>query len=225
MDGVHDLGGMHGFGPIVREADEPVFHAPWEGAVYALMRVSLGQQMFNIDEMRHGIERMAPADYLASTYYERWLASIERNLAEKGVLTREEIDARAAQLRAHPEAEPPRREDPALLERILRAHRAAFQREPTGTPRFQVDDRVVARNIHPKGHTRLPRYARGKQGVIAYCHGYYVLPDTNAHGQGEHPEPLYSVAFAGGELWADSGDPRENLYLDLWESYLEPAGE
>jgi nitrile hydratase subunit beta len=225
VDGVHDLGGMHGFGPIVREADEPVFHARWEGAVYALMRASLGQGLFNIDQMRHGIERMAPADYLASTYYERWLASIERNLTEKGVLTRDEIEARAAQLRAQPDAPAPQREDPALVERLFRAHRAAFQREPTGTPRFQPGDRVITRKIHPKGHTRLPRYARGKQGVIHSYYGYYVFPDTHAHGQGEHPEPLYSVCFASSELWADAADPQAKLYLDLWESYLEPADE
>jgi nitrile hydratase beta subunit len=223
VDGVHDLGGMHGFGPVVREKDEPVFHAPWEGRVYALMRTAMGQGVFNIDEMRHGIERMAPAEYLASTYYERWLASIERNLVEKGVLTPEEIEARAAQLREQSGAELPRREDPALYERLVHAHRADFKREAAGTPRFAVGDRVVTRNIHPKGHTRLPRYARAKQGTIEHFHGWYVFPDTSAHGQGEHPEPLYSVGFAGRELWADWGDPREKLYLDLWESYLEPA--
>lgn len=223
MDGVHDLGGMHGFGPVVREEHEPVFHAPWEGTVYALMRAALGQGLYNIDEMRHGIERMPPADYLRASYYERWLASIERNLVEKGILTPEEIAARAAYYREHPDAPLPQRAAPGLADRLLAAHRASYRRPPTGTPRFAVGDRVVTRRMYPKGHTRLPRYARGKQGVIDHFHGYYVFPDTNAHGQGEQPQPLYSVRFAARELWADAADPQGQVYLDLWESYLEPA--
>ncbi|HLH22791.1 MAG TPA: nitrile hydratase subunit beta [Chloroflexota bacterium] len=223
MDGVHDLGGMHGFGPVVREENEPVFHAPWEGTVYAINRTAMGIGLYNIDEMRHGIERLPPAEYLRSTYYERWLATIERNLIEKGVLSAAEIDARLAYLREHPDAEPPRRADPALLERVLRGARAAFQRPPTGEPRFHVGDAVVTRNIHPKGHTRLPRYARDKHGTISHYHGYYVFPDTQAHGQGEQPQPVYSVAFDARELWDGAAEPRARVYLDLWESYLEPA--
>src|SRR2546423_13031862 len=154
MDGVHDLGGMHGFGPVAREDNEPVFHARWEGTVYAINRMAMGVGLYNIDEMRHGIERLPPAEYLRSTYYERWLATIERNLVEKGVLSAEEIEARLAYLREHPEAHPPRREDPALVDRVLRGARAAFQRAPTGEPRFRVGDQVVTKNIHPNGPTR-----------------------------------------------------------------------
>jgi nitrile hydratase subunit beta len=223
MDGIHDLGGMHGFGPVAREEHEPVFHAPWEGTVYAINRMAMGTGLYNIDEMRHGIERLPPAQYLGSTYYERWLATIERNLVEKGVLSADEIEARLAALQAHPDAAPPRREDPALVERVLRGARAAFQREPTGEPRFHAGDAVVARNIHPKGHTRLPRYARGKRGTISYYHGFYIFPDTHAHGRGEAPQPVYSVCFEARELWADAAEPRQGVYLDLWESYLEPA--
>jgi nitrile hydratase subunit beta len=223
MDGVHDLGGMHGFGPVVREPDEPVFHAPWEGTVYAINRLAMGVGLYNIDEMRHGIERLPPAQYLGSTYYERWLATIEQNLVEKGVLSTDEIEARLAALREHPEAEPPRREDPSLVDRVLRSARAAFQRDPTGEPRFREGETVVTRNIHPKGHTRLPRYARGKRGTISYYHGYYVFPDTHAHGQGEAPQPVYSVCFEARDLWDGAAEPQERVYLDLWESYLEPA--
>jgi nitrile hydratase len=223
MDGVHDLGGMHGFGPVVREENEPVFHAPWEGTVYAINRLAMAVGLYNIDEMRHGIERLPPAQYLGSTYYERWLATIERNLVEKGVLSAEEIEARLAALRAHPDAELPRREDPALVERVLQGARAAFQREPAGEPRFRVGDAVVTKNLHPKGHTRLPRYARGKRGTVSHYHGYYVFPDTHAHGQGEAPQPVYSVCFEARELWDGAAEPRERVYLDLWESYLEPA--
>src|SRR5436309_2637145 len=136
MDGVHDLGGMHGFGPVAREDNEPVFHARWEGTVYAINRMAMGVGLYSIDEMRHGIERLPPAEYLRSTYYERWLATIERNLVEKGVLSAEEIEARLAQLRANPEAEGPRREDPALVERVLAGGGAAFGGDPPGEPRF-----------------------------------------------------------------------------------------
>jgi nitrile hydratase beta subunit len=224
MNSIHDLGGMHGLGPIQREENEPVFHAEWEKHVYAINRTRawLG---YNIDEMRHGIERMDPGRYLAATYYERWLDMLERMLAEKGVLTREEIDARTAFLRDHPEDEIPRREDPALLaqlEESLRAH-PGFDREATSPPRFTVGDRVVTRHWQPVGHTRLPRYARGKRGTIHRVHGAYVFPDTNAHGAGEQPQWVYSVGFDGRELWDDSAEPRECLYLDLWESYLAPA--
>ncbi|HEY7063417.1 MAG TPA: nitrile hydratase subunit beta [Chloroflexota bacterium] len=224
MDGVHDLGGMHGFGPVMREPNEPVFHASWEGTVYALNRWAMGSGLYNIDEMRHGIERMPPAEYLGSTYYERWLATIERNLVEKGVLSPAEIEARIAHYRDHPDAPLPRRDDPALAERVIQAARAAFRRDPTGEPRFRVGDAVVTKRFHPRGHTRLPRYARGKRGTIHHYHGYYVFPDTHAHGQGEHPQALYSVSFAGAELWDGAAEPAERLYLDLWESYLEPAG-
>jgi nitrile hydratase subunit beta len=223
MDGVHDLGGMHGFGPVVPEENEPVFHARWEGTVYAINRLAMGIGLYNIDEMRHGIERLPPAQYLGSTYYERWLATIERNLVEKGLLSADEIEARLAHLRDHPDAAPPRREDPALVERVLRGARAAFQREPMREPRFLVGDTVVTKNIHPKGHTRLPRYARGKQGTISHYHGFYVFPDTQAHGQGEQPQPLYSVCFEAGDLWDASAEPHQRVYIDLWESYLEEA--
>ncbi|HZR98414.1 MAG TPA: nitrile hydratase subunit beta [Chloroflexota bacterium] len=223
MDGVHDLGGMHGFGPVVREENEPVFHAPWEGTVYAINRLAMGVGLYNIDEMRHGIERLPPAQYLGSTYYERWLATIEQNLVEKGVLSADEIEARLAALRQNPDAELPRREDPALVQRVLEGARAAFQRPPTGEPRFRVGDAVVTKNIHPKGHTRLPRYARGKRGTISHYHGFYVFPDAHAHGQGEAPQPVYSVGFEARELWDGAAEPQERVYLDLWESYLEPA--
>lgn len=225
MNGVHDMGGMHGFGPVVREENEPVFHAPWEKQAYAMTRAARAQGLINSDESRHGIERMPPAEYLAASYYERWLASLERNLIDKGVLTAEEIEARTAHYRQHPEAEVPRREDPALVDLMLRLQRTRpdFQKEPGLPPRFAVGDRVVTRNFQPSGHTRLARYARGKHGVVHAVHGTFVFPDTNAHGQGEQPQPLYSVRFEAGELWDGSAEPRAAVLLDLWESYLEPA--
>jgi nitrile hydratase len=225
VNGIHDMGGMQGFGPVPREENEPVFHAPWERSVYAISRIRGLHDLFTMDEMRHGVERIPPADYLESSYYARWIAAFDRVLVEKGVLTREEIDARIAHFAAHSEAEATRREDPALVERLTATLRArpSFERPPSGEPRFGVGDRVVTRNIHPRGHTRLPRYARGKRGTISAVHGYHVFPDTNAHGEGEQPQPLYSVCFEARELWDGAAEAGQSLYLDLWESYLEPA--
>jgi nitrile hydratase subunit beta len=224
MNGPHDMGGMHGFGPVVREENEPVFHEDWERIVYGMQRAIRVRGLINIDESRHGIERMPPAEYLAASYYERWLASLERNLVEKGVISREELDIRTALLRERPETPAPQREDPELLA-LLEAPpngQELYQRDGAA-PRFAVGDRVVTRNLNPHGHTRLPRYVRGKRGTIHAVRGCYVFPDTHAHGQGEQPQPMYTVSFAGEELWGPSTEPRERVYIDLWEPYLEPA--
>ena len=225
MDGVHDLGGMQGFGPVEREENEPVFHAVWEAAVLAMQYAGRSRGLFNIDEFRHGIERMAPAHYLASGYYEHWFASIERLLTEKGIVNRADLDARIAALRARPAEPSPRRDDPALTARMLQAVRAgsAAKSEATPAPRFRAGDRVRTRNTHPPGHTRLPRYARGHHGTIERFHGVFTLPDAHAHGRGRQPQPLYAVRFEGRELWGESAEPGHSVYLDLWESYLEPA--
>ena len=225
MNGPHDMGGMHGFGPVVREENEPVFHGEWEKRVQGVMRTAWARGLFNIDEMRHGIERMSPADYLASSYYERWLASAELLLAEKGVVSPEELDARVALLEANPDAPLPRYEDPAFVEgmRARLTARPSYEREGPA-PRFAVGDRVRARNVHPTGHTRLPRYARGKRGVIHTFRGCHIFPDAHAHGQGEQTQPLYSVRFEARELWDESAEAGGGVYLDLWETYLEADG-
>jgi nitrile hydratase len=221
MNGVHDMGGMHGFGPIEREVDEPVFHADWEAHVRALQRLTVGRGYFNLDAFRYGIERMDPADYLRSSYFERWLATIEYNLIHEGHLTADEVNARAAYLRDHPDAQfpPPERDEPGEQ----RENRQTGESLPVLTPRFAVGDEVVTRNVHATGHTRLPRYARGKRGVIQIVHGSEVFPDTNAHGLGENPQVVYNVRFDGQELWGSSAEPRQTLSIDLWESYLDPA--
>lgn len=225
VNGVHDLGGMHGLGPVQREADEPVFHAPWEGRVLAMQRALSVHRLLVIDEYRHAIERLPPADYLTFSYYQKWLAGLERLAVEKGILTREEIDARAAHYAASPDAPLPTRVDPDLVDRAerMQTSRAHFDRPATRPARFAVGDRVRTRREQPRGHTRLPRYARGRLGTIHAVHGFYVFPDTVAHGAGEDPQPLYSVCFEGAELWGESTEPRERLYLDLWERYLEPG--
>ena len=224
MDGVHDVGGMHGFGPVEREQDESVFHGAWEAAVVAMMRAGGRRGVYNIDEFRHGIERMDPAHYLASSYYEHWLDGITRIFLEKGVVGAEELAARTEFFRARPELPaaaalsgppPPRVPHAEWVQSAVR--------EGQGTPRFAPGDAVVTRNFHPTGHTRLPRYARGKRGVIHVVHGTHVFPDTNAHGLGEAPQPLYSVRFEAGELWGESAEPNQHVHLDLWEAYLLPG--
>jgi nitrile hydratase len=225
MNGVHDMGGMHGFGPIEPERNGEAFHAAWEKRVAALNGAIGVHGLWNIDQFRHGIERMDPALYLRAGYYERWLASIETNLIERGVLTREEIDARTEGFQVDPAAAMPRREDPALAKLVV-DQRLATGRAPRregATPRFKPGDAVVTRNMHPRGHTRLPRYARGKRGVVDRFHGVDTLPDKSAHGLGPSPEPLYSVRFDAGELWGGSAAGRQRVYIDLWESYLEEA--
>jgi nitrile hydratase len=224
MNGAHDMGGMHGFGPVIREENEPVFHEPWERTVYGMQRALRVRGIINIDESRHGIERMPPAEYLAASYYERWLSSLERNLAEKGIVSPDELASRTALLREHPDTPTPQRDDPELRALMTKPSNgpAEYQRE-TDAPRFAVGDKVVTRNVHPTGHTRLPRYVRGKPGTIHAVRGGYILPDANAHRLGEQPQPMYTVRFEGTDLWGPSTEPRECVHVDLWESYLEPA--
>lgn len=223
MDGVHDMGGMHGFGPIPIEHDEPVFHAWWEGHVYAL-GASGGRFFPNIDASRHSLEKLPPAEYLADTYYERWLRRMELRVIELGLITEAELKARQAEYVADPDLEVPRRSDPDFEARLQqRFQRQPPLNQPDGMPpRFTAGDRVQTKNIHPAGHTRLPRYARQKRGVIHLVHGSHVFPDTNAHGLGPQPQGVYSVRFDARELWGDDAEGRGCVYLDLWDAYLEP---
>jgi nitrile hydratase subunit beta len=225
MDGVHDLGGMQGFGPVEREDDEPTFHAAWEAAVLAMMRAGGARGVFNIDEFRHGIERMNPSYYLRATYYEKWLDGIARIFVEKGVVSEEDLRARTAFFSARPDA-PATAALAAPLPARAPSNAGWVQdaiRETGAAPRFAIGAPVVTRDFHPWGHTRLPRYARGKRGAIARFHGVHVFPDTNAHGRGEDPQPLYSVWFDARELWGESAEANQRVHIDLWESYLEPG--
>jgi len=228
MNGVHDMGGMQGFGPVVREQQEPLFHAPWERQLFGIMAGVGRYRLYHTDEFRRAIESMEPAEYLAASYYERWLRAIETNLIEKGVLSREAIEARLQELCAAPDAPPPSPgapvSEPPHAIRTGGMNDPAEPSEPAA--RFSVGDRVLTRNMHPRGHTRLPRYARGKHGVIERVYRAYLLPDTNAHGLGHDPQPVYSVGFTAAELWGDAAEPNQHINIDLWESYLqrvEPA--
>lgn len=219
MNGVHDMGGMHGFGPVEPEANEPVFHAPWEGRVLALRRAAGAWRKWNIDAGRHSIETLPPADYLRMSYYEKWLASCEKLLLGAGLVTPQELASGRRDPKV-PVATPPLTADrvPAVL-----AAGGPTQRLVSATPRFAAGDTVRARNLHPAGHTRLPRYARGRRGIVERDHGAHVLPDSNARFDGENPQFLYTVRFAARELWGDEANPADTIHLDLWEDYLEPA--
>jgi nitrile hydratase len=219
MNGVQDLGGMMGFGPVNPEADEPLFHAPWERRVLGLT-VALGAAgKWTIDMSRHARESLPPAEYLASSYYEIWAKGVERLAVKAGLVSPEELRlGRALTPPAPVKRIVTAAEVPAVLARGGPADRPATQ-----PARFRVGDRVRTRNMHPRGHTRLPRYARDREGVIEIVHGTHVFPDTNAHGEGENPQWLYTVRFSGAELWGEEADPTLVVSVDAWESYLEPA--
>jgi nitrile hydratase len=226
VDGIHDLGGMHGFGKVERDDHEGRFAADWEAAVVAIMRGGRRAGLFNIDEFRHGIERMPPARYLTLSYFERWLDGLTRLLVEKGVVDPAVLEARARFFAAHPDtpATAARESRPLGPSAPRPGERWPPTREETAPPRFAPGARVLTRVFHPRGHTRLARYARGKRGVVHRYHGVHVFPDAHAHGLGEAPQPLYSVRFEAGELWAEAAEPRAPVYIDLWEGYLEPGG-
>ena len=219
MNGVHDMGGMHGMGPIVREENEPVFHHDWEGRVLALNLAAGALGEWNIDMSRHARERMPAAQYLAASYYEKWLYGLELLLVERGLLTREEVETG----RARGGASGKRVLRAADVEKVLTKGRGFRLPDDGAPPRFKPGDRVVARNIHPTGHTRLPRYARGKRGVIDRDHGVFIFADANAQGLGPKPQHLYSVRFPARELWGAGASPRDAVYVDLWDDHLDPA--
>jgi nitrile hydratase len=218
MNSVHDMGGMHGMGPIPRENDEPVFHATWEGRIYAITRaLRAGGGRQNLDNSRHQLELLPPAEYLRMSYYERWLARLINQLITNGIATREEIESGRPAAGSPPAT-------PAVTAPMVAAlvtRRNSARRNAPVSPRFKVGHRVRARNMHPIGHTRLPRYARGKLGLVVRDHGVFLFPDTNAEFLGEKPQHLYSVRFAARELWGERASSRDFIYLDMWDDYLE----
>jgi nitrile hydratase len=217
VNGVHDMGGMHGFGPIEPEPDEPVFHYRWEARTFALRQACGALGKWNIDMARHANERIPPEAYLPATYYERWLAGLERLLLESGVLTPSELASgnsagpAPAGLVAFP---------PENVAKAVRAGRSYRVDVPVAAG-FAAGARVVTRNINPTGATRLPRYARGKRGTVDRDHGVFIFPDANAAGRGQQPQHLYSVRFLARELWGAEAAPGDCVFLDLWEDYLE----
>ena len=219
MNGIHDMGGMTCFGPILREENEPIFHNPWERRVFGMTMMTMGQ-VDTLDAFRHTGERMDPVHYLSSSYYEHWLAGLETVLVEKGILTKEELATGIARDTSGSTRTPL---PPEAVLAVVQHGAPASRQTGRLTPRFKAGDHVIARNFNPSGHTRLPRYVRGKRGVIDRVHGTFVYPDTNAHGGGEQPQPVYSVRFDAVELWGLTVPARDSLYIDLWEDYLENA--
>ncbi|OLE00947.1 MAG: nitrile hydratase subunit beta [Candidatus Rokubacteria bacterium 13_1_20CM_4_68_9] len=219
MNGVHDMGGMHGLGPVEPEPNEPVFHHDWERKVFALNLATGFIGKWNIDMGRYARELMPGPEYLTTSYYEHWLYGLELLLVEKGLITAEEMRTRRP---AGPAPDGLRVLRPDDVPRRLRASRAARMDDEIPA-QFKAGDEVVARNIHPMGHTRLPRYARGKRGVVDRDHGVFIYPDAHAAGLGKQPQHCYSVRFNARELWGDEASPRDAIYIDLFEPYLEPA--
>lgn len=227
MNSSHDVGGSHGFGPVIAEPDEPVFHEEWERHVFAILLGCLAQGLATGNENRYAMERMGNLRYLNTSYYEHWLIAIESLVVEKGIVSREELDQRLDSAdrgetdfsRADTRDELARR-----LLRIIREGESP-RRDIDRLPQFRIGDRVRTRNEHPVGHTRLPRYARGRIGTVIAFHGNFVFADSDAMKSGENPQPLYTVAFTGHELWGAATETGVLVNLDLWEEHLEAEEE
>jgi nitrile hydratase subunit beta len=214
---VHDMGGMHGFGTVEVEADEPVFHTDWEARVYALQRAMGGTGLWTIDGGRASLENLLPIEYLAASYYKRWFLGLERRVVAHGLVGEDEI---AAGRMLRPGI---RLNHKLTLDDAKAMSFANFDRPAPRPARFKVGDAVRTRNMHPLTHTRLPRYARGKSGHIEAVRGCHVFPDTAAMGAGEDPQWLYTVVFSGRELWGEAADPSINVSIEAFEPYLMPA--
>jgi nitrile hydratase subunit beta len=225
VNGIHDLGGMDGFGRVHVEPNEPVFHEPWESRVFAMLAAVAFTRLTNADQYRHAVERMPPEHYLHASYYERMMTGLATVLVERGKLDRATLDARAGGRfglaePVHPQA----RRD---AERIAAATAPAESVGPGAdaaadlSPRFRVGDAVRVRDIQPHGHTRCPRYVRGRRGVVVRVDRPFSLPDLAAHDVRDRREATYAVGFTAADLWGAS--TRDAIHVDLWESYLERA--
>jgi nitrile hydratase len=214
MNGIHDMGGLHGFGGVEVEANEPVFHARWEARVFGIVQ-SLGGD--NIDAGRHSLERLDPVTYLRNGYYGRWLAALEGTLRDAGIISDEEL---ATRMRRPATAGAPAGTGPSAW---TPPPGIDYARDVDRPALFRDGQQVRTRNHQPAGHTRLPAYARCKRGTIVHRHAAMVYPDDHAHGRGENPQHVYTVRFDGRELWGDAAEPGTAVLLDLFEPYLESA--
>jgi nitrile hydratase len=219
MNGVHDMGGMDGFGKVEPEPNEPVFHQPWEGRVMAMNRAMGATGMWNIDIGRYSREMLPAHVYLSSSYYRKWYLGLEQMLLERGLIDADEVAAGHA-LRP---GKPLRRGNFTVAEVPRVMTRGSFSRPAQAPARFKPGDRVRAKNIHPTTHTRLPRYVRGHVGVVERLHGTHVFPDSVTTGRGDDPQWLYTVRFDSRELWGPDADPTVTISIDAFEPYLDPA--
>jgi nitrile hydratase subunit beta len=218
MNSVHDMGGMHGFGKVSEEPNEPVFHADWEGRTFAMSMVMRTLGLWNID-MSRAEQEMLPAHlYLASSYYERWGRGLEQLVLKHGLASKEEMAAGHARTTGKPLGSNLK---PADVTALLT--RGSYERPAPAPARFKAGDRVRARNINPPTHTRLPRYVRGHIGTVVALRGCHVFPDSVVRVAGEDPHWLYTVVFDGRDLWGPDSDPSLKVSVEAWEPYLEPA--
>ena len=209
MDGVHDLGGMQGFGPVEVEPDEPTFHGEWEARTFAVAMGALDAGGFNTPMFRHAIERMDPGHYLTSSYFEHWLTGVATLLVEEGMISRDELDTRVG---VFPLSRPP-----AVGLDAVEAP------SPRKEPRFAVGDAVRVRDVHFGGHTRCPRYVRGRRGVVARIDVAAPIPEVEAHRRERVVDPTYAVCFYADELWSNAAEANAPVHVDLYDRYLEPA--
>ena len=219
MNGAQDLGGMMGFGPIAPGTDEPIFHHEWERRAFGLTLATGACGLWNLDISRHARETLPPAKYLAKSYYDIWLSALEKLVLRTGMGTEDELRAGKAWKPIRPVKGKLLAAD---VENVL-AKGAPYDRPAPAAARFRQGEQVRTKVMNPVTHTRLPRYARGKLGIIEAVRGAFVFPDSNAHGGGEDPRWLYAVSFSGEELWGDGADPNLKVSIDAWEPYLDPA--
>jgi len=217
MNGAQDLGGQHGMGPVAPETDEPYFHAEWEKRALGLTLSCGAFAAWTIDESRHARESLPPATYLSASYYEIWTRALETLLKRHGFVSAAEL---AAGQMLEKGREPARILTADMVPAVL-AKGAPCDRPVSAGPVFAAGDRVRTKNFNPETHTRLPRYARARTGIVEAVQGAFVFPDDNAHGKGENPQWVYTVVFDAGEIWGESADPTLTVSIDAWESYLE----
>lgn len=220
----HDVGGVDGLGPVLVEHDEPVFHADWERRVFGAFFSTWGT-VTNLDEVRDARERIPPEKFYASTYYERWVDSLEMLLVEKAVVTPHELAEAQSRYRQDPAAPLPSHHDPDRIDEAMEVLHEGGDgwREIDAVPAFRAGDPVRTKPSGWSGHTRLPRYVAGRQGIVVHVHDAFVLPDSNHSGKGEHAQHVYSVRFDGTELWGETAESAMSVTVDLWECHLEPA--
>jgi len=224
MSRVHDMGGRFGDGAVIPEAEDVIFHADWHPRALALTLAAGSLGKWNIDVSRHARECLSPQDYTAFSYYEKWMGGLAALLVDGGVLTRDEL---AGKTQAEISDLAVKKLTVDQVAGVL-ARGGPADRDSAVAPMFEIGDAVLTRRIAENvlvdgGHTRLPSYAAGARGHILRYHGTHVLPDSNAHGLGEAPEPLYAVVFPASELWQHPEHPRDEVVLDLWQSYLAPT--
>ena len=212
MNSIHDMGGMDGFGPVEAEEDEPVFHEAWEGCLFALFAGGvLGpwDRGRNYPRFRFALESIPPDEYLRMSYYERWYEVIANRLLSAGLVSASELETGYRDPNQPLPTQLPEPEETDLT--------------PEPAPGLNVEDEVRVRNLHPRGHTRVPRYVRGKRGIVVSDNGVWALQDTDENGQrlGDFPQHVYTVRFLSQELWGERGSPKDVVYLTLWEEYIE----